>query len=113
MPLHPAMATAAGSSSGTTISTAPPSRHFGGSGQGRLRLAPAPGRRSPLLRCSASGAGGPDPALEEQRRRKAELAARISSGEFTAQGPGSVLPASTVLSSSSLRNFLSYPVGVD
>ncbi|KAM0831941.1 hypothetical protein ACQ4PT_065215 [Festuca glaucescens] len=89
MPLS-AMATAAGS--GSSISTAPPSRYFGGSGQGRLRLAPAPSRRSPLLRCSASGGGGPDPALEEQRRRKAELAARISSGEFTAQGPGWVAP---------------------
>ncbi|KAM0909245.1 hypothetical protein ACQ4PT_014923 [Festuca glaucescens] len=103
MPLHPccaaaaaaatpAMATAAGS--GSSISTAPPSRYFG-SGQGRLRLAPAPSRRSALVRCSASGGGdggGPDPVLEEQRRRKAELAARISSGEFTAQGPGWVAP---------------------
>jgi beta-ring hydroxylase len=84
---------------GNLSSTAAPPFRYSGSGQGRLRLAPRASRRIPLLRCSASGGdgdgrGGPDPVLEEQRRRKAELAARISSGEFTAQGPGLVLPAS-------------------
>uniref|UniRef100_M8B4L8 Cytochrome P450 97B2 n=1 Tax=Aegilops tauschii TaxID=37682 RepID=M8B4L8_AEGTA len=73
-----------------TTAAAPPSGYFG-SVQGRpTRLAPAAsGRNSLLLRCSASGgdgAGGPDPILEEQKRRRAELSARSSSGEFTAPG---------------------------
>ncbi|KAE8795548.1 Cytochrome P450 97B2, chloroplastic [Hordeum vulgare] len=63
-------------------------------GQGRLRLAPVANQRnSPLLHCSASGGDGggrTDKVLEEQRKRRAELTARISSDEFTAQGPGSV-----------------------
>ncbi|CAM0943071.1 unnamed protein product [Alopecurus aequalis] len=95
MPLHPCCAAATGAgaaamatTAGNLSSTAPPFRLHGGSGNGRLRLAPAPSRRSPLLRCSASGGGGGPDSVEEQRRRKAELAARISSGEFTAQGPG-------------------------
>ncbi|KAI4983089.1 hypothetical protein ZWY2020_023581 [Hordeum vulgare] len=93
------MATTAGSCS---ASSAPPSRYLGcGPGQGRLRLAPAAGRRnSPLLRCSASGGdggGGTDKVLEEQRKRRAELTARISSGEFTAQGPGWLAPVAARL----------------
>ncbi|KAI4999297.1 hypothetical protein ZWY2020_003886 [Hordeum vulgare] len=70
----------------------PPSRYLGsGSGQGRLRLAPVTSRRnSPLLRCSASGGdggSGADKVVEEHRKRRAELTARISSDEFTALVP--------------------------
>ncbi|KAF7081387.1 hypothetical protein CFC21_085334 [Triticum aestivum] len=98
LPLHPccaaatpAMATTAGS---CNVSSAPPPRYLG-SGQGRLRLAPAASRRnSPLLRCSASGGDGPDKVLE---KRRAELTARISSGEFTAQGPGWLAPVAARL----------------
>lgn len=97
MPLH--LCWAAGA--------APPSWYFG-SVQGRLpRLAPAAsGRNTLLLRCSASGgdgAGGPDPVLEEQKRRRDELSARASSGEFTAQGPGSVLPKFLIVSTHFFR----------
>ncbi|KAF7092089.1 hypothetical protein CFC21_094610 [Triticum aestivum] len=101
LPLHPccaagaaatpAMATTAGS---CNASSTPPPRYLG-SGQGRLRLAPAASRRnSPLLRCSASGGDGPDKVLE---KRRAELTARISSGEFTAQGPGWLAPVAARL----------------
>ncbi|EMS57431.1 Cytochrome P450 97B2, chloroplastic [Triticum urartu] len=89
MPLH--LCCAAGAAA-TTVAALP--SWYVGSVQGRLPRAPATsGRSSLLLRCSASGgdgAGGPDPALEEQtqQKRRAELPARVSSGEFTAQGPG-------------------------
>ncbi|XBH81605.1 hypothetical protein VPH35_107134 [Triticum aestivum] len=88
MPLHHCCAVAAMA----TATAALPSGYFG-SVQGRpTRLATAAsGRNTLLLRCSASGgdgAGGPDPVLEEQKRRRDELSARASSGEFTAQGPG-------------------------
>lgn len=90
----PAMATATGSGNLSSTAAAPPLR-FLGPAQGQLRLPPAACRRRLLLRCSASGGGGgdgSDPVLEEQGRRRAELAARIASGEFTAQGPGLALP---------------------
>ncbi|KAE8796758.1 Cytochrome P450 97B2 [Hordeum vulgare] len=67
----------------------------------RLRLAPVASRRnSPLLRCSASGGdggGGTDKVLEEKRKHRAELTARISSDEFTAQGPGWLAPVAARL----------------
>ncbi|XP_044980108.1 uncharacterized protein LOC123447565 [Hordeum vulgare subsp. vulgare] len=70
-------------------------------GQGRLRLAPVANQRnSPLLHCSASGGDGggrTDKVLEEQRKRRAELTARISSDEFTAQGPGWLAPVAARL----------------
>ncbi|KAM3245225.1 hypothetical protein ACQJBY_056506 [Aegilops geniculata] len=104
LPLHPccaagaaatpAMATTAGGCNLSSAAAAPPSRYLG-SGQGRLRLAPAASRRnSLLLRCSASGGDGPDKVLE---KRRAELTARISSGEFTAQGPGWLAPVAARL----------------
>uniref|UniRef100_A0A0A9E0C6 Uncharacterized protein n=1 Tax=Arundo donax TaxID=35708 RepID=A0A0A9E0C6_ARUDO len=106
MSLHHCCATATPAMAATTgsarLSSAPPFRLLGsgsgsGSGQGQLRLPPAACRRRLPLRCAASGGGrgdggGPDPTLEEQRRRRAELAARIASGEFTVQGPGWVAP---------------------
>nr|TKV95898.1 LOW QUALITY PROTEIN: hypothetical protein SEVIR_9G392800v2 [Setaria viridis] len=48
---------------------------------------------SPPAVSSGGGPGsGSDPALEEQRRRQVELAARIASGEFTVQGPAWIAP---------------------
>ncbi|XP_044953110.1 protein LUTEIN DEFICIENT 5, chloroplastic-like [Hordeum vulgare subsp. vulgare] len=75
-----------------TAAAALPSGYFG-SVQGQPTRLPraASGRNTLQLRCSASGgdgAGGPDPALKEQRRRRAELSAHVPSGDFTAQGPG-------------------------
>lgn len=91
----------------SAAAAAPPPCRLLGSGQAHLRLPPsaaaaaASARRRLLLRCAASGGNGKggggdgsgsDPVLEERRRRRqAELAARIASGEFTAQGPASVL----------------------
>lgn len=98
----PAMAAAAATGS-AGISSAPAFRLLGSgscSVPAQLRLPPAAAaaaatsRRRSLLRCAASSGGDAgggsdsDPALEEQKRRQAELAARIASGEFTVQGPG-------------------------
>uniref|UniRef100_A0A0D3FC41 Cytochrome P450 n=1 Tax=Oryza barthii TaxID=65489 RepID=A0A0D3FC41_9ORYZ len=95
-------ASAMAATSSAAAAAAPPCRLLG-SGQAHLRLPPpaASGRRRLLLRCSASGGNngkggggdGSDPILEERRRRRqAELAARIASGEFTAQGPAWIAP---------------------
>ena len=87
----PAMAAASGSAG---LSSAPPFRLLA-SGPAQLRLPHAAAcRRRSLLRCAGDGGSGSDPALEEQRRRQAELAARIASGEFTVQGPGLAPPCS-------------------
>ncbi|GJN22559.1 hypothetical protein PR202_gb10137 [Eleusine coracana subsp. coracana] len=96
---HPscAMAAATGTTNGLS-----PFRLLGStsvSGQVHLRPpAAAACRRRLLLRCAASGGGsdgGSDQAaLEEQNRRRAELSARIASGEFTVQGgPGDFFPS--------------------
>lgn len=101
-------ASAMAATSSAAAAAAPPPCRLLGSGQAHLRLPPAAAsgrRRRLLIRCSASGGNngkggggsGSDPVLEERRRRRqAELAARIASGEFTAQGPASVLILSHV-----------------
>lgn len=67
-----------------------------GSAQVHLRPPAAACRRRLLLRCAASGGGGDGSSdqatIEEQKRRRAELSARIASGEFTVQGSGLALP---------------------
>ncbi|KAJ1281637.1 hypothetical protein BS78_04G320900 [Paspalum vaginatum] len=92
-----ASATMAAAAGTAALSSFAPARLLA-SAKAQLRLPPPPAaaacRRRLLLRCAASGSGGgdSDPALQDQRRRQAELAARIASGEFTVQGPGWLAP---------------------
>ncbi|GJM87357.1 hypothetical protein PR202_ga03303 [Eleusine coracana subsp. coracana] len=103
---HPSCASAMAAATGTTNGLSSFRLLGSTSGSGQVHLRPpaaAACRRRLLLRCAASGGGsdgGSDQAaIEEQNRRRAELSARIASGEFTVQGgPGWVAPLAGRLS---------------